>query len=72
VFLLLLPDLQRIQCRTVDPASDGQFLDGLEPAYRFPHFRADQPIDLTVIEAEFRQLLLHSNIDLLSTRRFCW
>jgi hypothetical protein len=49
-----LTDLQRIQCLIVDPASDGQLLNGLEPANRLPRFWADQAIDLTVIETEFR------------------
>ena len=43
---ILLPDLQRIQCRIVDPASKGQLLDGLEPANRFPRSWPDKPIDL--------------------------
>ena len=51
---ILLPDLQRIQCRIVDPASDGQLLDGLEPANRFPRSWPDKPIDWTVIETKFR------------------
>ena len=51
---VFLPDLQRLQGRTVDLASDGQLFDGLEPANRCPHSRADLAIDLPVIEAEFR------------------
>src|SRR5438132_11452320 len=38
-------DLQRIQCRIVDPAGDGQLVDGLEPANCFPSFWADNAID---------------------------
>jgi hypothetical protein len=45
--------------------SDGQHLDGLEPANRFPRFWADYAIDLTVIETGFRYLLLHGNNGLI-------
>jgi hypothetical protein len=60
-----LTDLQRLQCPIVDPASDGQLVDGLEPANRFCRFWADYAIDLTVIVTEFCQLLPHGKNGLL-------
>jgi hypothetical protein len=54
VLLSSLTDLQRLQCPIVDPVSDGQLFDGLEPANRSFGLWADQAIDRTVIITEFR------------------